>query len=263
MANIASGIAAVLLALSAFYAYKNKEAVATLNDEIVAQESKIAKNKDNLADVQNENGLASEELVTVTADTETLSAELETAQTEDQELTAQITSKKEQVEANFEKISEARKGTDGLDSVDDLLLTVTSNEDELELLQNEIANNQAKLSLLQKSVESKKVQLADLRARKASTSEFRSLDTLNTSIRVAMNRHGFVILNGGDNAGIVANSPLNVVRGGEVVAKLKVTTVEASTAAASVIPDSKSDDVILRSGDRVVSSAPEVAVSAQ
>jgi len=143
-----------------------------------------------------------------------------------------------------------------LDTVDDLLASVTSNEEELGILQNEIANNQAKLSLLQKSVENKQVQLSDLRARKASTSEFRSIDTLNTSIRVAMNRHGFVILNGGDNAGIVANSNLDVVRGGEVVAKLKVTTVEGGTAAASVIPDSKADDVILRSGDRVVSAAP-------
>ena len=62
---------------------------------------------------------------------------------------------------------------------------------------------------------------------------------------------GFVILAGGDNLGIVKNSTLEVVRDDEVIAKLKVTTVEAKSAAADIIPDSVVDGESIQVSDTV------------
>lgn len=257
MANIASGIAAVLLALSAFYAYKNKGAVESLENDIVAVGAKADLIQGKLEVAQSDNATTQDELVAVQSDTESLNTELAETQAQDEQLTTSIADKKEQTKANEAKIGKSRDVLDSAGNVDDLLRNVNGFEEDLATLQNEIANNQAKLSLLQKSIADKQAQLADLRTRKDSTSKFRSIETLNTTIRVAINRHGFVILNGGDSAGIVANSPLEVVRGGEVIAKLKVDTVESNSASASIVPDSLAEGVSLRSGDRVISSAPD------
>ena len=68
---------------------------------------------------------------------------------------------------------------------------------------------------------------------------------------------GFVTLSSGNNAGVVQDSMLDVVRGGEVIAKLFVTAVESSSAAADLIPDSLAEDTVLMAGDKVVPSKKE------
>ena len=55
----------------------------------------------------------------------------------------------------------------------------------------------------------------------------------------------------GDNLGIVKDSPLEVVRADEVVAKLQVSTVEASISAADIVPGSLAEGDSVRAGDQV------------
>jgi len=75
---------------------------------------------------------------------------------------------------------------------------------------------------------------------------------LKTRIRSIYPNWGFVTLAAGNNAGVVANSSLDVVRDGETVAKLLVTAVESSSASASIVPDSLAPDVTLSVGDQVI-----------
>ncbi|QTN33535.1 hypothetical protein HZ994_14840 [Akkermansiaceae bacterium] len=89
-----------------------------------------------------------------------------------------------------------------------------------------------------------------------------SLPSLNTSIRSIYPTWGFVTLNDGNNAGVNANSTLDVVREGETVARLLVTAVESRSASASIIPDSIAQDVTLMVGDRVVPSAKQKKAAA-
>lgn len=62
---------------------------------------------------------------------------------------------------------------------------------------------------------------------------------------------GFVTLPIGNSAGVVTGSTLDVTRNGEVVAKLRVRSVEANRSSADVIPDSVAEGVTVRAGDRV------------
>jgi hypothetical protein len=91
-----------------------------------------------------------------------------------------------------------------------------------------------------------------------------SLATLKTRIRTIYPSWGFVTLASGNNAGVVTNSTLNVVRDGGTIAKLLVTAVEMSTSSASIVPDSMGEEVTLMIGDRVeaeIKAAPVVPVS--
>ena len=82
-----------------------------------------------------------------------------------------------------------------------------------------------------------------------------SLPGLNASVSRVVTDLGFVILTGGDNAGIIRDSVLDVQRGGSTIGKVKVTGTEPSTAAASIIPDSFQNGTRIRVGDKVVAGS--------
>jgi len=75
---------------------------------------------------------------------------------------------------------------------------------------------------------------------------------LSISIKTVYSSWGFVTLNGGEIQGVVPGSTLEVLRDGDVVAKLKVTTVESNRAAADIIMDTLVSGEALRNGDKVV-----------
>jgi len=62
----------------------------------------------------------------------------------------------------------------------------------------------------------------------------------------------FVVLSIGDRQGLMTNSPLLVMRGGEPIARVRVTSIETSRAIADVIPGSVREGVTVQPGDRVV-----------
>ena len=80
---------------------------------------------------------------------------------------------------------------------------------------------------------------------------------MKTRISSIYRNWGFVILAAGDRQGVVTGSTLDVMRGGEVVAKLKVTAVEAGRASADIVLDSVAAQVTLRTGDTVVAQVEE------
>lgn len=62
----------------------------------------------------------------------------------------------------------------------------------------------------------------------------------------------FVVLDVGDRQGAAVNAPLLVLRGGQPIARLKITSVEPSTSIADVIPGSTARGSMVQPGDRVV-----------
>jgi hypothetical protein len=69
--------------------------------------------------------------------------------------------------------------------------------------------------------------------------------------------YGFVVLNLGDRSGITVNAPLVVKRGGSMIAKLRVSSVEPATSVADVVPGSMAKGAYIRPGDSVVVTRPE------
>jgi hypothetical protein len=72
---------------------------------------------------------------------------------------------------------------------------------------------------------------------------------------------GFVVLNKGNNGGVFANALLEVKRGKEVIAKLKVKNVEPAISIADVVKGSLVEGEFIRSGDMVVAAADQPAIA--
>lgn len=126
---------------------------------------------------------------------------------------------------------------------------------------------------LDELIKNKEAKLANLNAENTSAADLasrlkfnldtigrgESLPTLKTKIRHIYPNWGFVTLANGYQSGVTGGSSLDIVRDGQVIGKLLVSTVERSSASASIVPDSMAEDITLRVGDQVVASPSKVA----
>jgi len=252
MSKVFGILTAIVLALAAFVATKNKAAHEREIAKEVEQKDSLSKTQAKLLDSQSKLAEIETERAEVQAEGNKMVEIEEGLKKEAEELNSQSETKSAKVASNKAKLDEIREKTSKLGNIKELASKMTETNQELEALTQEISGAEATLANLTaqsaqavQSVEFSKKALEDF-------GTGQSLVTLNTRIRSIYPNWGFVILAGGNNAGVVGNSTLNVIRDGQLVAKLLVTAVENNTAAASIIPNTLAPDTSLRVGDKVV-----------
>ena len=257
MANILGIFTAIVLAAAAFVALKNK---SQLEVEISNRNSEAA----NLVTSQSRLKAAQEELKELPIETTAINDEA-AAKTEEQnalkeaneKLKADIETKNATIAANKTKLDEIREKTAKIGDLQNLASKMKSMGAELEELTQSISNKEAMLANLTAQNTASQAEETRRKNELDGMSKGESIPMLKTRIRSIYDTWGFVTLQDGNNAGVVANSTLEVVRDGETIAKLLVTSVESSSASASIIPDSIGEDISLSVGDRVVPGTKE------
>jgi len=252
MANILGIFTAIILAVAAFVAVKNK---ARLENEIVNRDSQLQ----SLSTSQDRLKAAQEVLKQLPIDRAEIDAQAATKTGEETKLKeandalkSDIESKTAKISSNKQQLDEIREKTSKIGNIRDLADKMKTMRVELEELDQSITDDEATLANL--TAQNTSAQ-SDEKTRKDELDTFskgESLPSLNTRIRNIYPAWGFVTLADGNNGGVIANSTLDVVRDGETVARLLVTAVESRSATASIIPDSIAEDVTLMVGDRVV-----------
>jgi hypothetical protein len=254
MAKILGIITAVVLALAALVASKNKSAYE-------AEIANVASEKDTLGKEQNrlKTAQSTYKKTTPLAEAEAEIAELEKSvesQTKrNEELKQDFDAKTAKVAENKKQLDEIREKTSKVGDISALATKMRAAKTEMEELAQSAASAEAKLANLTAQNKQCENQTAALKQKFEVMSSGQSLPSLNTRIRSIYPSWGFVTLATGSSGGVVANSTLDVVRGDNTVAKLLVTSVESGTAAASIIPDSMASDTALMVGDRVIATA--------
>jgi predicted RNase H-like nuclease (RuvC/YqgF family) len=262
MANVFGILTAIVLALSAFIAYKNKNAYQAEVGNAASEAASLVRSQQRLETAQNRSNDLSEQIPVVENSIAELTKQEAELKTTSDTLTAQREEKSQTIASNKEKLDEIRRKTAEVGEVKELAGRMRATNVELEELQQSIST--AEVTLASVTAENKEAE-AIVASRKAEFETFsrgESLPGLETRISSIYPTWGFVTLASGNNAGVIANSTLDVVRNGEVIAKLLVTAVEDSTASASIIPDSMSEDVTLMVGDRVVPGRRDAQPSA-
>lgn len=249
-------LTALVLAISGWIGYKNqteyKKQIVHRQDEerkfaaqvkVLAERTKsweetIEKKKELI--VLNE-GLA-EELTALDGKISEVKSEIAQKQAKITELEAEVKAANEVMD----KVGGARA----------LVPKIKGLRSDIATLKSEIEQGTANLNNLKQSKSDTQASIAVNERRVEYETSGKSQPDLKTSIKTVYSSWGFVTLNGGDIQGVVPGSTLNVVRDDEVVAKLKVTTVEPNRAAADILRESVGEDVFLRAGDKVVADAP-------
>jgi hypothetical protein len=188
----------------------------------------------------------------VDAEVVTLTTEEATQKKANDALTTEVEATTAKISANKEKLDGIREKTAKIGDLKELSSKMRATSGELEELTVSISAAEAKEANLIAQNSAAESQINDGKRKFEDFGSGQSLASLRTRIRSIYPNWGFVTLASGNNAGVVTNSTLNVVRQGETIAKLLVTAVESSSASASIVPDSLAADVTLMVGDQVV-----------
>ena len=259
MANTFAILAFVALLFGAFVAHKNKQ---FLEDTITAtkdEERTKAKLQGTFDTFIKDIDSEEKEKAGYDATYEETQVKLDEQVEANDAVSSEIASKKSDADAAQEKADSADDKLKELGDISQLANKMKALQEEVRDLEDEISLNSTKVDRLQ-GVENETKMSSDalaqqLKNRVSGSSYFKS-----TRVRTVFRQWGFVTLAGGDNIGVVKGSALSVKRGGEEVAQLLVTGVEANTAAANIIPSSVKGDVTVSPGDTVV---PAEAVAAK
>ena len=249
---IFGGLTAAVIALSIWMGFKNNdefEKQVNLNERADRQLKAGQSDYANLVTKRDETVESKEALIEEGTQE---SANLDAVQKEVAEIEAVIPAKEKLVAANEAQIKVNNDVLSGLPDPDVLVPQITATKNKIAQLKSDIESDEVSLADLQQRGDNVVALVARKRSRSDSQSSGKSLASLSTSVQSVYRNWGFVTINGGNAHGVVPGSTLDVLRNGEVVAKLKVTAVEQNRAAADIVPDALPVTVALRSGDRVV-----------
>ncbi len=252
MANVFGILTAIVLALAAFVAFKNKDHYDADISATHVQKDLLVKSQARLKAAQAVLKALPIERAGVDAEVDKLTSAEAAQKKVNDDLKQVIDAKTAKISANKEKLDDIRVKTEKSGNISTLAAKLRATSAELEELAQSITGAEAKLANLTGQIASTDTQIGQTKSKFESFANGQSLPTLKTRIRSIYPNWGFVTLASGNNAGVVANSTLNVERDGQTIAKLLVTAVETSSASASIVPDSMVADVTLMVGDHVV-----------
>jgi hypothetical protein len=258
MANIFGILTAIVLAITAFVAFKNKEAYTRGISDTATEKNNLATSQNRFKTAQEGLAATNESQTGVDAEIVKLTEDLADRKKAVEDLKLQVESKTAKIQSNKTQLDEVRASTQ-VGDLNELADKMREASTEREELIQAVASTEATLANLTARNSEAESRATGIRTRLEILSSGQSLPTLNTRIRSIYPTWGFVTLADGNNAGVVANSTLDVVRGGETVAQLLVTAVERGSASASIIPDSAAGEVPLMVGDRVIAAAKDAS----
>lgn len=254
MATFFGIFTAIFLAAAAFVAVKNKEKFVAEIAERDAQLRNLERSQERLAGLQADLERLPKERAEIDSQTATMNDEKVALETSKSALISDRDSKNSEIESKDSELNDIREKVAKVGDIDELADKMREMGDDREQLGQNIDSAEANLA----NLTARNISTQDEAKRRNEEFETltkgNSLPSLNTRILRIYPTWGFVLLADGDNAGVAANSTLDVVRGGEVIAKLMVSAVESRASSANIIPGSLAEDVTLITGDRVVAS---------
>jgi len=252
MANIFGVLTSIILCVAAFVAFKNKEKYELEIQNTITEKDRLKVSQGKLAEAQAILKALPIERAGVDAKGDEFAKAEDEQKKTNADLNEQINSKRSEIARNKTQIEDFRNKANQAGNIDQLADQMRALGTELEELSQAITSNEAKLANLTDQDARLGQEVAKGKSELESLSRGESLPQLNARIRSIYPSWGFVTLGAGGAAGVATNSTLDVVRDGEVIAKLFVTAVESNSSSANIIPDSVADNVTLMVGDRVV-----------
>jgi len=242
----------VIILISGFIALKNKQAYESEIAQTAIENQNLQISQKRLKDAQDAYAATITQKETVAAEIVKLQGEEADQKKLNQDLKAELDEKTAKV-GNLDNIAESlRLNEEKIAKLRQAIVKMTQLKAEIEQLNQEVAEKQSRLDQINSNNASVEKQMASMRGDIDLRKSGRSFPHLKTKIRSVYPTWGFVTLANGDKAGVVVGSALDVVRDGEPVAKLFVSTVERDSASASIVPGSIQQDVVLMTGDQVI-----------
>jgi len=256
MAKIFIGLALVITLATAALGFLTKSNIQGIKDK--ATEAVNAKNKaeGNLQVAKTELKKAQDDVAAAKTAVDEKDKEVAAKTAQIDALTKQTTDAKTALEDKDKQIADL---TGKLSGVKPEVVAPTVDPAVLDELKKRAEKAEAELAEAKQLEETMNRKVKDNDSRVAALEQYkrdreRQLQRPGVSGRILAVNPGwnFVVLSIGDRQGLMTNSPLLVTRGGEPIAKVRVTSIETSRSIADVIPGSVRRGVTVQPGDNVV-----------
>lgn len=261
MANVFGILTALILLVAAFVAHKNSEAYDLEKERTGNQEASFKENQETRKALENDIATLETESSNLKTESEELAAELEAQNKSITEMEQEISQNENLLKNKEGEVAAAGEAMDSLSRIPELVEQMKETQKSISDLTNEIGVEEAKLSQAEQTQASLDSSLSSSKETNRLRRQKQAPADLNTRIRSVYNNWGFVTIAAGDRENIVKGSVLQVLRNGEPIAKLKVSAVEANTAAADVLKDTLKEGENVVAGDIVVASIAEEKVT--
>ena len=256
MPKILLAVSALLIAASAFFGFSAKSKIAGLRGDLQARATELSRAKAELTKAETARKTAEEQMAVATTKAEAAEkeaadgkGELTKAQTAASEAQAQITAKNEEITKLNQQLAQAGTNPGA----------PAAGAEEMTQLQTQLKEAQTKLAESEEIIRTQKARADEAESRakvlqdKENTRQGKMLAKgLEGQILAVNQSWSFVVLGIGDRQGVVPNAEMVIVRDGQAIGKVRVSSVEPSTAVADIIPGSLARGVRVQPGDRVI-----------
>jgi peptidoglycan hydrolase CwlO-like protein len=261
MPKILLGISAALAIAASVLGFLSGGKATEMKNDLTTTKGNLEKAQSDLTvankqrkDAEDARDAAKVQAEQTAAELATAKGNLEKAQKEADEAKGQI----QTINTQLDSIKATLKAQ-GVENVDDIAKLLTDMNTKLKEQEAKSAEMETKvkeaetlvttLTQRTKDAEAKTTVLQDYHDKREKHMIAKGLEGQVLAVNQSWN---FVVLSIGDGAGVVANAEMIVMRGGEAIAKVKITSVEKATSVADIVPGSTAHGVRVQPGDRVI-----------
>ena len=257
--KILSALSAVCLGTACYFAWANQKALVEERKRETFATANLAEIKDHKVQAEEAKKNRDTQFATVNKDLETAKLSVvdiaAKAQTKEQELSV--------VKTNLEQVTkivnDLEKQIADAGDIPALLAQIEAIKKERAVAEAAVANENQQYAYAQEKVASltnaaKEAEERESRGRRGIVD-----DDFTANVSQSFTDWGFVVINKGNGGGVFANADLEVKRGKDVVAKLKVRNVEQQSSVADLVKGSLAEGERIRPGDLVVAAAEQSA----
>lgn len=198
-------------------------------------------------------------LATLEKDRNTMKEEVVKLAAEAQEKEAALAVIKGNLEQVTQQVTSLEKKIEEAGDITKLVAQMQSLEKEQQNAAGAVANQAQRLANTKEQIESMNKQVVSVR--EAAVRASKGIVDPEFTARVAQYfpEWDFAVLNKGNAGGVFANADLEVKRGRNVIARLKVRNVEQGTSVAELVPGTLAAGQAIQTGDMVVAAATQSA----
>ncbi|NNE91299.1 MAG: hypothetical protein HKN23_06600, partial [Verrucomicrobiales bacterium] len=247
-------ISTVSLIGAGFLSYQNKEKAEEIRTDRKDKQRQLAGLKDDLKTAQDNLAATKANIQKLNTEREELATRLTQKNAEIAEAQATLTRKQGELTAATTRLEMAKEVIREFPDIEALKMEMAQLRTQIQELNIEITGLQNNIATAEvqrdnlKKVADDLDKLADDQKKGIITVPFAS------TVKRAYNNWGFVIVDGGNEQGVVERAQLDVIRRGQQICKLIITGVEPTESVAEVIPGSMSPGQTIQQGDLVKKS---------
>jgi hypothetical protein len=252
MANTFGILSALVLAFSAFVAYKNKEEFEQQKQDTALQETSLKTNNTTFAGLVK--SITSLEDVKGVADKsrDDFNEKLEGQAEKNKTVEAEIASQEKNLATTEAMVADANDKLKELGPIGDLAPKIERLKASITEYETKVATLNTQKDRLSGEKSRTDEALASAKRRQSEITSGRSFPTMKTKIRSIDRRLGIVTLAAGIRSGVIGGSKVAVIRGGEKIGELSIKAVSANFATADVIQSALKEGEDISVGDTVV-----------